>query len=385
MMRPPGSSPSRDLIAGAAMTLRPRLHGLALIRLVLMTLGLPVAAQGPTDSTPWHRRLQPFPAIASSPETGMQFGVTMLAVFDPPSARHARPASIVPTVVRSRKGQTRVSVDGEYWSADNDRRLQASVAWQRFPLPYYGLGDTTSESAKEIYTPQGIEAGMSVQQRLRGSWYGVATARVLDQTITPDSQSGVLRFNRVPGARGGRVVEGGFGVMRDSRDFVFNPTRGSLAQVSASLARPSIGSAFHYTRLRTEWRKYHALPRDFVLAWQIVGVVTSGPSVPFDQLAVVGGGDIMRGYTRGRFRDSRLDAAQLELRTPIRHRLGAIAFGGLGALSRDEHNRDRRLLPTYGAGLRVQIDPRQRTAVRVDYGRGRDGASGLYIGFNQAF
>ena len=40
---------------------------------------------------------------------------------------------------------------------------------------------------------------------------------------------------------------------------------------------------------------------------------------------------------------------------------------------------------TYGAGLRVQIDPAQRTAVRADYGRGRDGNSGLYIGFNQAF
>ena len=45
----------------------------------------------------------------------------------------------------------------------------------------------------------------------------------------------------------------------------------------------------------------------------------------------------------------------------------------------------RRLLPTYGARLRFQIDQRQRTGVRADYGRGRDGASGLYIGFNQAF
>ena len=367
------------------MTLRLRLPFVALVALVSMSLGMPVAAQRSTDSTTWRRRLQPLPAIASSPETGMQFGVTMLAVFDPPSSRQARPSSIVPTIVRSSKGQTRVSLDGEYWTANNDRRLQASVAWQRFPLPYYGRGDTTSESAKEIYTPQGIEAGMSVQQRLGGRWYGVASARLLDQTITPDSQSGVLRFNSVPGARGGRVVEGGFGVMRDSRDFVFNPSHGSLAQVTATLARPSIGSEFHYTRLRTEWRKYHALPGDFVLAWQVVGVVTSGPSVPFDQLASVGGGDIMRGYTRGRFRDSRLDAAQLELRTPIRHRLGAVAFGGFGELSRDERHKDRQTLPTFGAGLRLQIDPRQRTAVRVDYGRGRAGASGLYIGFNQAF
>jgi hypothetical protein len=33
----------------------------------------------------------------------------------------------------------------------------------------------------------------------------------------------------------------------------------------------------------------------------------------------------------------------------------------------------------------VLLDQRQGTSVRVDYGRGRDAASGLYIGFNQAF
>jgi hypothetical protein len=46
---------------------------------------------------------------------------------------------------------------------------------------------------------------------------------------------------------------------------------------------------------------------------------------------------------------------------------------------------NRQWLPTYGAGVRVQIDERQRTSVRLDYARGHAGASGLYIGFNQAF
>jgi hypothetical protein len=43
------------------------------------------------------------------------------------------------------------------------------------------------------------------------------------------------------------------------------------------------------------------------------------------------------------------------------------------------------VLPTYGAGLRLQLDTRQRTGVRADYGRGLGDASGLYLGFNQAF
>ncbi len=79
-------------------------------------------------------------------------------------------------------------------------------------------------------------------------------------------------------------------------------------------------------------------------------------------------------------------AAQLEYRSPFVHRVGLVAFGGAGAIG-DEWSAlsDARVLPTYGGGVRVQIDPQQRTTVRVDYGRGRDSSSGLYIGFNQAF
>lgn len=68
-------------------------------------------------------------------------------------------------------------------------------------------------------------------------------------------------------------------------------------------------------------------------------------------------------------------------------RLGAVAFAGAGVVapSAGDLLSERVLLPSYGIGGRFQLDARQRSAVRVDYGRGRDGASGLYIGFNQAF
>ena len=79
-------------------------------------------------------------------------------------------------------------------------------------------------------------------------------------------------------------------------------------------------------------------------------------------------------------------AVQGEYRTPIRNRLGAVAFLGAGSVSPTFGSiTSHKILPTYGTGLRVGIDHRQRTGVRVDYGRGRDGASGLYIGFNNAF
>jgi hypothetical protein len=353
--------------------------------LLLAALALaPGAASAQTDSTAWRRRLQPFPAVASAPETGLQLGLTMLAVFEPPAERRARPASIVPTIIRSAKGQTRASVEGEYWGRANARRLWGSLAWQRFPLPFYGVGDQTLETAKETYTPQGVDAQATVQQRLRGTWYGLLTARFIDQTITPDSTSGVLRAKTITGATGGRVSEAGVGLLRDSRDFVFNPHRGMLAQFTVTTSRSAIGSDFSYSRRRLDVREYVPLGA-FTLALNYLGVWIDGDAIPFDQLNLVGGGDMLRGYTRGRYRDVNLQAAQAELRTPIHRRLGAVVFGGAGVLNDRNDATNTKALPTYGAGLRLQLDPRQRTAVRVDYGRGRDGASGLYIGFNQAF
>jgi hypothetical protein len=46
---------------------------------------------------------------------------------------------------------------------------------------------------------------------------------------------------------------------------------------------------------------------------------------------------------------------------------------------------DARFLPSYGLGARWLLFERSRSTVRVDFGRGTSGASGLYVAFNEAF
>ncbi|WP_461414962.1 BamA/TamA family outer membrane protein [Gemmatimonas sp.] len=347
------------------------------------------AQRSAPDSTLGRRHIQPLPAIGSAPETGLQLGITVLSVFEPPAAHRARPASVVATAIRSTAGQTRISLEGERWSHHNARRLHGLAAWQKFPLPYYGIGSRTPDESKELYVPTGLEATGTIQQRVRGAWYGLLTGRVVSQSIRPDSSTGQLATDaRVIDGDGGRVVELSAGLLRDSRDFVFNPTRGTFSQITYTASATSIGSEFAYRRLRADARQYVPLGRGHTLALHGLLFGTTG-SAPFDQLALVGGGDILRGYQRGRYRDRWLLASQAEYRTPVLHRLGAVAFFGAGAVANRARSLvdqpEARVLTSYGAGLRVQIDQRQRTAVRVDFGRGRDGASGLYIGFNQAY
>ncbi len=336
------------------------------------------------DSSAGRRRLQPLPAVGSAPETGFQFGATMLGVWERPRSLHSRPASVLAYALRSAKAQTRIGVEGEYWTRSNNQRVASTLVWQQFPLPYYGIGDNALSTAKEIFTPRSVELTLSGQQRVRGSWYLTASARHLNQHLDFDS-AGVLRQRTIVGTAGGAITEWAVGLQTDTRDNLFAPRSGRWIQTSLASSAVGAWSDYGYRKWRLDARRYQTLIGTHVLALhgQLTGVTGEAP---FDQLALVGNSDILRGYEKGRYRDHWVGAAQAEYRSPSVHRIGGVLFAGAGfAAPSLRELSDRVLLPTYGAGLRVVIDPEQRTAVRVDYGRGRAGASGLYVGFNQAF
>jgi Omp85 superfamily domain len=350
---------------------------------------LPAAAsaQAPADSASdsvTRRRIQPLPAVGSAPETGLQFGATVLAVWAPPASQRTRPATVVASALRTAKSQTRLRLDAERWWRGNTRRVAAMVQWQEFPLPYFGIGDRTPASAEEVYTPVGTEASVTVQQRLGGALYLLGAVRHLDQRITSDS-GGALATSGVHGARGATITEFTSGVIADTRDNLFAPRRGHLLQATYARSAAGLWSDYSYGTARVDARVFRTVAATHVLAMQVQGVAVDGQA-PFDQLALVGSGEILRGYARGRFRDRVLLAGQGEYRSPFLHRVGGVVFGGAGIVAPSVTTLDaRRVLPTYGAGLRVLLDERQRTGFRVDYGRGREGASGLYIGFHNAF
>ena len=361
-------------------------HALAAALVVALTAragAQQVVRDSSTDSTP-HRRIQPLPALGSAPETGFQYGATVLAVWQPGAALRTRPTSLTASALRTARQQTRLRAEAEHWTRGNERRVAGSLQWQEFPLPYYGIGDGAPKSAEERFTPKGTEAVLSVQQRVRRAWYATAGVRHLDQVIT-SSATGALRTGLITGSRGGVITEFTGGVLADTRDNLFAPRSGTYSQLTYARAMRGTWSHFTYGTLKLDARAYREVGHGHVLATQLQLVNVDG-TAPFDQLALVGNSDILRGYARGRYRDRAVGAAQLEYRSPIRHRLGGVLFAGAGSASPAVSSLlSHTLLPTYGAGLRVEIDHRQRTGIRADYGRGRDGASGLYIGFNNAF
>ena len=371
---------SRDLPAALALAL-------ALAGIIAMAAPRPCRAQtadSGSGRSVSHRRIQPLPAIGSAPETGLQFGATVLAVWEPAVERRTRPTSLLAYALRTRKDQTRIGVEADHWTAGNAQRLAATLQWQEFPLAYHGTGDRSVETARELLTPRGFSGSLTVQQRLRGAIYAALGFVHADQQVQTEI-GGALASGAIVGAGGGRTSEITLGLLSDTRDHLFAPHSGLWVQLGYTRSIDGLWSDFAYGRFRLDARSYHAIGGEHVLAAQVLMVGLDGRP-PFDRLALVGGSDILRGYAMGRYRDQVLVASQTEYRTPLKRRLGAVLFVGAGLSSPSLTSLgDRVLLPSYGAGLRGQIDRTQRTSVRVDYGRGRDGASGLYIGFNQAF
>jgi hypothetical protein len=61
-------------------------------------------------------------------------------------------------------------------------------------------------------------------------------------------------------------------------------------------------------------------------------------------------------------------------------------FAGMGEVYNDGFGfRFDHILPSFGVGLRYDLDPVEKVRIRVDFGIGEDGLNGFYFTFSEAF
>ena len=327
--------------------------------------------------------LRVLPVIGSAPETGFQGGVTALRVTSPANESATRASTDQAYVAYTTKHQLRAFLSTDRWTTGNRWGLNAQVEFQRYPQPFFGIGVHAPESAEEWYEARSTSATASVRRRFTHAVYGQVGYRFSNTDIRDVEENGAIERGDLLGAKGGVISQLTSGVAWDTRDNLFAPQAGSLAQITAAYSDGALGADYRFGRYTLDARRYVVLGRG-VLAGQAYVEATSGDA-PFDQLSLVGSNTIMRGYTRGRYRDRELAVAQIEYRMPVMGRVGVAAFAGGGTVASNLSDlASSQLLPSVGGGFRYLLLPKQRTTVRVDYGVGK-GSSGLYIAFNEAF
>jgi hypothetical protein len=117
------------------------------------------------------------------------------------------------------------------------------------------------------------------------------------------------------------------------------------------------------------------------LATLVHGRFTYG-NTPWGLMSYLGG-DNMRGYYEGRYRDKSEFDVCVELRQHIWHRNSAVVWGGFGSIFDKFSNITlSHLLPNYGIGYRWEF--KHRVNVRLDLGFGRH-QTGFIFNINEAF
>ncbi len=327
--------------------------------------------------------LRILPVLGSAPETGFVGGATALRVSSPVADTITRASTEQVYVAYTAKQQFRAFVSTDRWSAGNRWGLNAQVEYQRFPQPFFGIGIDAPKNAEEWYEARSLIASATVLRHLTRAFYGQLGLRYTRTTIAEMEEGGVIELGGLTGARGGTVSQIVTGLAWDSRDNVFAAAKGAYVLATVAYSGSELGSDYRFGRYVTDARRYWRVGRG-VLAGQAYLEATSGRA-PFDQMALLGSGNAMRGYVHGRYRDHDLAAAQVEYRMPVVGRLGAAAFAGVGTVAPTVSKlSSSTVLPTFGAGARWLLLPKQRTTVRLDYAKGKN-SSGLYVAFNEAF
>jgi outer membrane protein assembly factor BamA len=148
-----------------------------------------------------------------------------------------------------------------------------------------------------------------------------------------------------------------------------------------------LGSDYQYTNYVLDLRRFFRIHGAQVLAIQAYGTFNAG-EVPLRSLAYLGGANSMRGYYAGRYRDKNGGVLQAEYRVPLFWRLGVVGFGGIGNVGpRLEDINLVDLKWSYGGGLRVALNKKEKLNLRLDYGLGgfKSGSQGFYLQLGEAF
>jgi len=166
----------------------------------------------------------------------------------------------------------------------------------------------------------------------------------------------------------------GYVISNDTRDHVQNPTRGMFLNFKNQFYRNWVNSDFEFVRYMVSYNQFFKVSKKDetqVLAMRATFNIATG-DVPFEGQTVVGGDDI-RGYSQGRYRDDQVYTLQAEYRWNFYNRWGLVAFAGVAsAVEKFADIPDELILPGAGAGIRFKMLPTEKVNIGIDVGAGKD-------------
>jgi len=336
-----------------------------------------------------HARVVAYPTFAFAPETSVELGVRTFSLFHVygDTARN-RLSEVNLYLFGTFRGQFGGWVENAVFTNQNLFFFLGRVRYQQFPLLYFGIGPNTGKDYEALVNSRFFQLRQRVLRQAVGNWYVGLEFDFQDmRRVTFEKNDQLLTTNLPLGAAGSTNTGLGPALVYDSRPNILNVRRGAFLEVGALLYDGRLDNRYPYRSLVLDGRAYRPLGRNRVLAAQVYGNFLTG-QVPFNNLALLGGESLLRGYYLGRYRDKNLISAQVEARWlpfVFSKRWGGALFAGAGSVAPTVGDfRLDRFRWAAGGGIRFAIYPKKDVFIRGDIGFTREGR-GIYISLGEAF
>jgi hypothetical protein len=343
------------------------------------------------------------PTIASKPSTGLSVGLNSNMAFYTGDESTTHISSLSGGVRVSQKGQVLSGVriamftEDDRWFVQGDNRL----SWTS--LNTYSLGADSPASSAENLKYNAFKLYETIYRTVRPHLFiggGInfsthADIRPGSGTQASFDSSAYAAYTAEHGFAPDQQTSGGLsaGVLFDSRDNGINAQRGWLASVAY---RPFfdgfLGGDSTWQQLIVDVRTYRSLTssgRQTLAFWFVSDNVVSGAAPYFELPGTATEGRSARGYSEGRYRGEHTAYGEMEYRGTLSSNglLGFVLFANTTTI--DNPDTGTKLFqdwaPGAGLGLRVLLNKHSRTNLTADYGWGKDGSRGLYLGIQEAF
>ena len=329
-----------------------------------------------------------YPVVAYAPETSVEFGLSGLYVKYAKGDTNNRLSEINGFTFYTLRKQFGGFFEHAIYSDKNRWFFLGKVKFQSFPLSYYGIGPHTLNQKLALIDAFQFQAKERVLRKFYKSFYGGIELDFQHlSNVDFEHHDPAVPFELPPGNEGSNNFGLGAGLLFDNRHNVLNVRHGMFAELAFLHYDKAYGSDYTFTSIFSDFRWFHPVRKRNVLALHAIGQFSNG-TPPFNQLALMGGESMMRGYYTGRYRDKNLVAFQAEYRIlPVKFTksFGATIFGSVGTVSPSLQSfKANHFVLSGGAGLRFLLFPKKDIWTRLDFAFTREG-HGIYIFIGEAF
>jgi hypothetical protein len=260
--------------------------------------------------------------------------------------------------------------------------VYADIRYRHSPLRrFFGTGPDSRTTNRTSFLLRGASYDV-VSEYQAAPWLGFAMRTgIIDLEIGPGrdrrraSTERVFDASQAPGLlRQPAYFHFGTALTADGRDSASAPTSGGF--LAMALWRfDAIQGASDFSRAAFDARYYVPATSSSVVAFRLIAssdFADAGSRVPFYLQPTLGGGELLRGFGRERFRDGSLVNVSTEYRWDVHSNVELAAFGDAGRVAPTPGAMDvGRFEATLGAGVRLKMNG--AVAVRADWAFSREG------------